>query len=501
MDLIYTNANHEDLGVLPDYELDLAFGLNENNFECRIVQSEHCCEPSSLLYFEGTEYGGIIDSIESDSGTNEVVYTGRTWHGILDSKILQPDSGQDYLVLNGEANTVLSSIITRIGLQSLFEASSAQSGLTFTNYKVARYATGYSGIIKALKSLGAKLRMAFKNGKVILSAVPVHDYSDDGEIDADVVPIKVVKNYNTINHLICLGSGELASRLVVHLYADAEGNISQTQTFTGLAEVVATYEYSQISTAAEMIVEGTKHFKDLISTGFIDVDFNATDDIYEVGDIIGSYDNFTGIFVAEVITKKIISMKHGVFSVDYSTKTESVSSVVPGGSGGGTGDETDPTVPSFVKAITQEDIAKWNSALTSETDPTVPAHVKSITQEEIAKWNASGGVKFDLLWTNPTPTTSMSAKTVNLDVTGEYPMFLLLSRYSASDGTWVSSIMPNGQTGRIQLVGSTYQGSRMVTINGSTATFGAGTYNNTSVSNSHTDNNYAIPVYIYGIKI
>ncbi len=32
MDLIFTNKNREDIGVLQDYDLDLAFGADENNF-------------------------------------------------------------------------------------------------------------------------------------------------------------------------------------------------------------------------------------------------------------------------------------------------------------------------------------------------------------------------------------------------------------------------------------------------------------------------------------
>jgi hypothetical protein len=36
-------------------------------------------------------------------------------------------------------------------------------------------------------------------------------------------------NNSGVNHLICLGSGELQNRIVVHLYVDADGNISQTQ--------------------------------------------------------------------------------------------------------------------------------------------------------------------------------------------------------------------------------------------------------------------------------
>ena len=50
MDLIYTNAQREDLGVLLDYEMDLAFGQDENNFECTIASASHCCEAGSYLY-------------------------------------------------------------------------------------------------------------------------------------------------------------------------------------------------------------------------------------------------------------------------------------------------------------------------------------------------------------------------------------------------------------------------------------------------------------------
>ena len=43
MDLIYMNDNKEDLGVLLDYEMDMAFGQDENNFECTINAAAHCC--------------------------------------------------------------------------------------------------------------------------------------------------------------------------------------------------------------------------------------------------------------------------------------------------------------------------------------------------------------------------------------------------------------------------------------------------------------------------
>lgn len=57
---------------------------------------------------------------------------------------------------------------------------------------------------------------------------------------------------------------------------------------------------------------------------------------------------------------------------------------------GGVTEETDPTVPSYVKSITQTDIDRWNNptvGITEELDPTVPEYVKSITQEDIDNWN------------------------------------------------------------------------------------------------------------------
>jgi hypothetical protein len=52
--------------------------------------------------------------------------------------------------------------------------------------------------------------------------------------------------------------------------------------------------------------------------------------------------------------------------------------------------EQDPTVPEFIKNLTQDDIDRWNNptvGITEEQDPTVPEHVKSITQEDINNWN------------------------------------------------------------------------------------------------------------------
>lgn len=337
MDLIYTNSARVDQGVLQDYELDLAFGADENNLECRVQAGSHCCESGSLLYIEGTEYGGIIDSIESDTDSKEVIYTGRTWHGILNSKVIQPDSGEAYLVVSGEANAAIANLLSRLALTDLFEASSEDSGLNIRNYKMNRYISGYDGILKMLGTAGGKLKLTFSDGKVVLAAEAVHDYTQDEEFDADQVPFRAKRNFKGVNHLICLGSGQLEERMVVHLYADTEGNISRTQTQFGLDEVCTIFEYSNVETEEELVQEGMDRFKSLMASDEISIDFDADSDAYDVGDIIGAVDNITGLSAHTTIAKKIVTIKNGQITVSLTPDTAKVgsSSEIGGGNSGG----------------------------------------------------------------------------------------------------------------------------------------------------------------------
>lgn len=337
MDLIYTNSSREDVGVLLDYELDLAFGADENNFECTIQASSHCCEAGSLLYFEGTEYGGVVDSIESNGSTQEVVYSGRTWHGVLNSKVIAPDSGEDYLTVSGEANAAIGTLLTRMGLSDLFEASSENSGLKIGNYRMNRYVKGYDGITKMLASVGARIRVIFQNGKVIVSAVARRDYSESEEFDSDQVGFTAKKNFRAVNHLICLGAGNLSERLVVHLYADAQGRISNTQTQFGLDEVSDTYERSDLATEDELIAEGKTQLASMCDSDEVSIDFDAESDAYEVGDVIGAYDNITGLYITTTIAKKIVTIKNGMITISLTPDTVRARSanVVSGGSSGG----------------------------------------------------------------------------------------------------------------------------------------------------------------------
>ena len=320
MDLIYMNSSMQDIGVIKAYNFDLAFGSDENNFELKVGVNDHCCDAGYYVYIEGTEYGGIIDAVTSDTAAEEVTYTGRTWHGILNSKVLCPDSGQDYLTLSGNANTILSTLISRMGLTSIFAASSDTSDLTISNYKMARYITGYDGIRKMLNSVNGKLVMSYNGTKVILSAVPIVDYTADGVFDSDILSFTAKKTSKKVNHLICLGKGELKNRTVIHLYADTSGNISQTQTQTGLDEYTAVYDNSNAENIEKLREAGSEQLAALQKQDDLSVSLSEGEDVFDVDDIVGAVDNVTGIAISVPISKKIISIQNDYLSAAYETE-------------------------------------------------------------------------------------------------------------------------------------------------------------------------------------
>ena len=334
MDLIYMNQNFEDLGVLHDYTFDLAFGTDENDFECKMKRKNHCCNGGFYLYIEGTEYGGIIDTMKSDTKSDEITYYGRTWHGILDSKCIVPlmagetstadvtiqlnnSSGSyvdKYLIVSGEANKVIAWLINRLGLSDLFVASTDDSGIEIKKYKFNRYVMGYEGIMKMLKASKSKLKFNFENGKVVLKAERSIDYSLDELMFADKADVKISRTFNSVNHLICLGKSELDQREVIHLYTDANGNISETQILTGKDEVAEVYENTS---SEDLEADGIAKLKELWNADQVNTDFDSNKSSYDVGDSVGASDYVTGIEATATITKKIVTINKGRINISY----------------------------------------------------------------------------------------------------------------------------------------------------------------------------------------
>ena len=307
--LIVTDENGNDLVAISDFELDMAFGADENDFSAKF--SSPVCVGGELIYMDGTEYGGVIDRVKDDTDSSVLTYEGRTWHGILASKVLCPDKGKTHLTVSGEANSCIASIMSRCGLAGTFKTDSSSSGMN-VSYRFARYVDAYSGLLAMLASCGARLGMRYESGFVRVWAEPSQGHDD---ADGDLMSFDTTKNVRPVNHLVCLGSGEMENRAVVHLYADANGKVSKTQTFSGIEEVAQTYEYSQ-DDAEKLEKDGRKKLKELQGQGAVTMDVDG-EDWWGIGDSLTASNHQRGQTVTAFISKKIVKVSKGALTVSY----------------------------------------------------------------------------------------------------------------------------------------------------------------------------------------
>lgn len=316
MDLIYTNTKRVDQGVLSVYSLDLSYGESENDYELILGANEPTLEVGSFIYIEGTEYGGIVGGLKTSTNADTVSYMGRTWHGILNSKVISPDANKDYYVVSGDANEVLQTLITRLGLSGLFVAETELSGIRISKYQFARYCMAYDGIKAMLSANGAKLKIKWEDRLVHISAEPIADFTNS-PIDGDIATLSVESYNHKVNHLVCLGKGELAAREVIHLYVDQFGRIGTVQHFKGLDEIVETYDNSN---SDDLRNDGIKHLKEIRDNDIAEINLPEMNGLtYDIGDVVGASEIRSGVKVTSTVTQKIVKINNGVISTEYKT--------------------------------------------------------------------------------------------------------------------------------------------------------------------------------------
>lgn len=323
---ITTKPTGEECGELCDSaEADMDIG-NTNDFEVTIAVSDYDTERMGYrcrIFAPGTEYGGIIGDIESISGTRKVALRGRTWRGMLQYKVVEPPTGQDHLVLSGELNTAIRTLIgDRFG--DLMVIPEVDTGITIKSWQVDRYVTLYDALQKLVSNYGCRLQIQYAQpegleyGYVTVRAVPIVDYSEQLEYSQEEgIYVTVRDCRNGVNHLVCVGEGEKQDRVVLHLYVQKNGTIGKKQYYTGLNEISAVYNYSSAE-ADKLEEDGTKRLKELQNYKKCEMTIDNAD--LEIGDIVAGYDAVTNTQVIKPVIQKILKMQNGNITIDYSVK-------------------------------------------------------------------------------------------------------------------------------------------------------------------------------------
>lgn len=335
MDLIYVKTDGDGVqtsGYLSNYEaaFDVSTDLDyiTNDFELKMVLPTDASELlwaensiSTIIYVEGTEYGGEISGSIINIADNTITYTGRTWRGNLSQWIIEPPVGQDYLIVSGN----LADSLRQLPMGPYIEVqNTSYSG---GSYQFDRYIQTFRGVTGLLTAAQSDLRTSIVwesdgyGGKAKLYVTPTRDLRNMIEVSQDYndqIQLTITRDGNTPKHLICLGAGELHEREVINLYADDDWNIS-TSPIPGAYPVDA-YDFAS---SQDLLADGRKHFLELIHNHEqIEVSINNLD--IQLSDIIGAKDTLTGEYVSAEITSIIWRCTdHGTYqeeSFEYRTR-------------------------------------------------------------------------------------------------------------------------------------------------------------------------------------
>lgn len=325
--VILANENMRELGAIKD--ANVTVDLNgDRTFSVQIARSYWRPELtfSSLIYIMGTEYGGIIGEVLTDTTLDYVELKGLTWRGRLAKKIIQPPAGSNYKVVSGELHTVMKSLIEP-EFDGLFVVSQEDTGVSVSNYQFERYCTLYDGLVKMLKSKGYRLQLSFRReqnepGYLYIEAVPVVDYSNRIELSRDCqLNYTMDDKRDGVNHLIVTGKGELQDRNVLHLYAQKNGSIGKTQYYTGLQEIAEVYENTSTETD-ELEETSREKLQELMNKKTFKMDVAALGIDVNIGDIVGGRDYLTGLYMAKPVENIVYELIDDVESKTYKLEGE-----------------------------------------------------------------------------------------------------------------------------------------------------------------------------------
>lgn len=225
-ELYYADHQLVDKGVLVTYTINLDMA-EEKDFE--IETPDFVMEADDFWYVPNTEIGGIIDEYETNSDDGIVKYRGRSFRGILNSKII--DTGISSRMVQGDITDVINELISDCDLDEfavcdepdVYEDISTE----VSDYTIPFGARLYETITGIAGSIGLNLVYSYNPKDKMLHAMPIlqQDYTDYlmySNVAGTYFTIE--KNDNVTNHLILLGSDEeTKERRVIHLFADDGG--------------------------------------------------------------------------------------------------------------------------------------------------------------------------------------------------------------------------------------------------------------------------------------
>lgn len=316
-DIIIATSAGKEIRSMVYHEYDFEVGIEENSFEITVLRPEWVpFDVGSRVYIPGTEYGGLYRRMSTNTEDGTISVGGMTWRGMMQKKIISPPAGQDYATDSGELNAIIKARV-EAALPGLFIGSDESTGVT-VSWQYDRYCTLEEGLRDMLESVDYRLQIEYSqvDKAVVVSAVPIENYSDDVQFSADwQLNYYMRMQSDGVNHLILLGQGDLRDRVVRHLYLNKQGKIVTTQYYTGINEVTEVYDYPGAE-EDDLIKSGKEHFQDIMNNNLFEIKIDQTEDI-AISDIVGGHDYLSGLTMSAPITGKVVHWRNGFQNIEY----------------------------------------------------------------------------------------------------------------------------------------------------------------------------------------
>ena len=323
MDFIITDVKGKQIRQLLTYNADFDLA-NLKTFELTIPAGDYRDDMTfgARVFSPGTEYGGLIGCVHTDTELNTVSVSGYTWRGLMAKKIIRPPTGADYLTIHAELNEIIRQVTAGM-FGNLIRVTSNGTGKVVT-WQFDRYVTVYDGICKMLHKYGYRLDIKYNPGSpggsgwAEIGAVKAVDYSDRLELSQDSrIDFQITDDRTGVNHVIAGGSGDLAARVIVDVYVQKDGSFGTTPYYTGLDEITAFYDYAATGDADELRTAAETWLADYVSKKTFRANVQRLGIEVGVGDILGGRDYITGLTVKKELINKIVTVENGRVTIDY----------------------------------------------------------------------------------------------------------------------------------------------------------------------------------------
>lgn len=295
LDLIYTDKNLYDIGTLEDYIVDLDIA-KEKNFELEIGASvdfkrrirkiiggkidigNDISQLDLLLpmhgywYIEGTEFGGVIDKFKTDNDNYSLKYIGRSWRGILASKIFVCANSDSENVV-GNLSDAINNILVRYDLDYLFVCDPisdlAETEERDVSFDAAHGATIYNIITDMADSVYMILRYKYsrRDKKVHITPDFMNDFTDEMTYDVDSsVNFSVEQDKTFVNHYILTSKNDQEkNRYTIHIFLD-ENKQYRPYLVAGVTEGTQIKDSQYILDTSQQVIKRTDEICEYIES-------------------------------------------------------------------------------------------------------------------------------------------------------------------------------------------------------------------------------------------